>query len=91
MYTIAKILPTIRQAKLIGKKEFIATVFDLEDKAFVVHIAFISQDSDIHPSQKAQIASLKADETPTSVFSKYANFADVFSKNLAAKLLKYQN
>ena len=39
--------------------------------------------------KKAQIAHQKADKTPIKVFSKYANFADVFSVKLAIKLSKY--
>ncbi len=40
----------------------------------------------MHPSRKAQIAHLKADEPPTKVLSKYADFTDVFSPKLAAEL-----
>ncbi len=43
----------------------------------------------MHPSRRAQIAHLKADEAPTKVLSKYADFADVFSLKLAAKLLEH--
>ncbi len=43
----------------------------------------------MYPLKKAQIAHLKADEVPTKVPSKYADFIDVFSPKLAAKLLKY--
>ncbi len=43
----------------------------------------------MHPSKKAQIAHLKADEASTKVPSKYANFVDVFSPELAAELLKH--
>ena len=42
----------------------------------------------MHPSKKAQIAHLKADEAPTKVLSKYADFADVFSPKLAVDLPK---
>lgn len=45
--------------------------------------------SEICSSRKAHIASLKGDETPICIFSKYADFADVFSKNLAAKYQKH--
>ena len=44
---------------------------------------------EIHALKKAQIAYLKADNAPTKVLSKYANFADVSSPKLAAKLSKY--
>ncbi len=40
----------------------------------------------MHHLKKAQIAHLKAAETPTKVPSKYANFGDVFSLKLAAEL-----
>ncbi len=40
----------------------------------------------MHPSRRAQIAHLKAHETPTEVPSEYADFADVFSPKLAAEL-----
>ena len=40
----------------------------------------------IHPSRAAQIAALKQDEAPTKVSSKYADYADIFSFNLAIKL-----
>ncbi len=43
----------------------------------------------MHPSRRAQIAHLKADEAPTEVPSEYADFADVFSPKLAAELLEY--
>lgn len=50
MYTIAEVLPITKQVKLIGKKNFATVVFDLEDEAFVVHIIFISQDSNVYSS-----------------------------------------
>ena len=43
----------------------------------------------MHPLKEAQIAHLKADEVSTKVFSKYADFADVFSPKLAIKLSEY--
>ena len=44
----------------------------------------------MHPLRKAQIAYLKADEAPTKVPSKYADFADVFSPKLAAELSEHE-
>ncbi len=43
----------------------------------------------MYPLKRAQIAHLKADEAPTEVLSKYADFADVFSPKLAAELPEY--
>ncbi len=40
----------------------------------------------MHLSRRAQIAHLKADEAPTKVPNKYADFADVFSPKLATEL-----
>lgn len=86
---ITNILLTIKPVKLIAKKEFIATTFDSKDKAFAVYIASISQDFDIHQFWGAQIALLKVDKALTSIPSKYANIADISSKDLVAKLSKY--
>ena len=43
----------------------------------------------MHPSKRAQIAHLKADEAPTKVLSEFADFADVFSLKLAVELSKH--
>ena len=43
----------------------------------------------MHPSKRAQIAYLKADETPTKILSEYADFADVFSPKLAVELSEH--
>ncbi len=87
-YTTGEVLPTIRRVELIGKKEFAATALDPEHEAFVVHIAALSVDSGdkVHPSRRAQIAQLKADEALTKVPSEYSDFADVFLPKLAAEL-----
>ncbi len=87
-YTTGEVLPTTRRVELIGKKEFTAAALDPEHEAFVVHIAALSVDSgdEVHLSRRAQIAHLKADEAPTKVPSKYADFADVFLPKLAAEL-----
>ncbi len=43
----------------------------------------------MHPSRRAQIAHLKANEALTKVPSQYADFTDVFSPKLAAELLEH--
>ena len=90
-YTTGDVLPTIRRVKLIGKKKFAAAALDSEHKAFIVHIAALSVDlgDEVHPSRRAQIAHLKADEAPTKVPSEYADFADIFSLKLAVELPKH--
>ncbi len=40
----------------------------------------------MHPSKRAQIAYLKADEAPSKVLGEYANFANVFFPKLAIEL-----
>ncbi len=90
-YTTGEVLSTTRWVELIGKKEFVAAALDLEYETFVVYIAVLSVDSDdeVHPSRRAQIAHIKADEAPTEVPSEYADFTDVFSPKLAAELLEH--
>ena len=90
-YTNGDVLLTIKYVGLIGKKKFAAAAFDLEYEVFAIHVAALSIDSGdkIHPSKKAQIAYLKANETPMEVPSEYADFPNVFLPKLAAKLSKY--
>ncbi len=90
-YITGEVLPTTRQFELIGKKEFAAAALDLEHEAFVVHVAALSVDSgdEVHPSRRAQIAHLKADEAPTKVLSEYTDIADVFLPKLAIELSEH--
>ena len=87
-YTTGDVLLTTKRVELIGKKEFAATILDPEHKPFVVHVSALSVNpgDKVHPLKRAQIAHLKADEAPTKVPSKYADFANVFSLKLATKL-----
>ena len=43
----------------------------------------------MHPLRRAQIVHLKADEAPTKVSSKYADFVDIFFGKLAAELSEH--
>ena len=90
-YITKNVLLIIRQVELIEKKEFVTAALDSKHKAFVIHIATLSINSDdkMHPLKKAQIAHLKIDKISTKVFSKYTDFVDVFSPKLAAKLSIY--
>lgn len=75
---------------MIRRKEFVATTLDPEDKSFVVYPAFFAiSNDDVYPSYKAQIASLKANETFTTVLPKYSNFTNIFSSELVAELPKH--
>ena len=64
---------------------------DPEHEVFVIHIAALSMDlnNEVHPSKRAQIAHLKADKVSIKVPNKYADFVDVFSPKLAAKLSEH--
>ena len=42
----------------------------------------------MHPSQAAQIAALQYDEAPTKIPSRYADYANIFSFDLAIELPK---
>ena len=76
---------------MIEKKEFAAAALDPGRGTFVVYIATLNVNSGnkVYLLKKAQIAHLKADKASSKVPSKYANFANVFSPKLAAKLLKH--
>ena len=74
------------------KKEFTAAAFNLGHDTFIIYIAFLespSQEGNVHPSRKALIAALMANEAPISIPTKYYDFADVFSPELALKLSKH--
>ena len=66
-------------------------MLDKESETFVVHVAALeallgSTKMRIHPARAAQIAALKQDGAPTEIPPKYANYADVFSFDLAMEL-----
>ena len=72
------------------KKEFAAAALDPEHETYVVHIASLSSSPlDFYPSWRPQIFGLIAKKAPTKIPDKYANFADVFSLDLASELHKY--
>lgn len=92
IYIIAKTPPTIRWVELIGIKVFAAVIFDLEDKTFVVYIAYLTSlnpSIEIHPSCHTQITLLKANKAFIIILSKYIDFVDIFSLNFTAKLPEY--
>ena len=53
MYTTAKALLITRQVELIGKKKFVVIALDQKNEVFVIHVAFISINSDIYSCHKA--------------------------------------
>ena len=95
-YTAAEALPATKRVKLIDKKKFAKAALDEESKTFVMHVAALevlprSAKMTMHPLQAAQIAALKQAKARTKVPSKYVDYADVFSFNLAMKLPKNTN
>ena len=88
-YTIEKAFSTTKRVELVGKKEFVAAALNPGHETFVVHVASLqslNQENDVHPSCRAQIAALLANETSTSIPTEYSDFADVFSLELALEL-----
>ena len=81
----------------MGTKKFAAATLNLEHETFVIHVvsflaislSFNLLDANIHSSFRSQISSLITKEAPIKVFTKYSNFADVFTLDLAFELPKY--
>lgn len=88
MYITIKTFLTTKQVELGRKKKFVAVFFNLDNKIFIIYIAFLTNTT-IHPFYTAQIALLILDKVFIVVLSKYTDFAIIFSLNLAAKLLKH--
>ena len=93
-YTIKKALFNTKWVELVRKKEFAAAALHLEHKTFVVYVASFeslsnTQESDVHPSCRAQIAALVANEALTSIPTEYSNFANIFSPKLALEFPEY--
>ena len=92
-YTTEKVLPTTRRVKLVDKKEFAAATLDPKHETYVVHIASLSSTPlaffNVYPSWRPQISDLIAEEASTKVSTKYSDFADVFSPDLASELPKH--
>ena len=86
-YTTAEALPTIKRVELINKKEFAKAALDENSETFVVHVTSLcSTTLSVHPFRRPQISGLITEEASTRIPDKYADFADIFSPDLAAKL-----
>ena len=57
-----------------------------EDNTFVVHMAALSVDSNVHASWRAQISTMDVEKV--TIPSEYADYTDVFSPDSAAELPK---
>lgn len=83
---------TMKQVKLIGKKEFTVATLSLNDETFMVYIVFFVNSNlglEVCLFQRVYIAFLKANETIIFIFSKYTDFVDIFFKDLATKFPKH--
>ena len=86
-YTTAETLPIARRVELIDKHEFARTALHENSETFVVHVAaLINSKLAIHPSRAYLLPTLQQDKAPTEITPKYADYADVFSPDLAMKL-----
>ena len=99
-YITQKAVLTTKRIELVGKKKFAAATLDLEHKTFVVYVTLLYTTFlsftllNVHLSHRPQITGLIAKETLTkvtltTVFTKYLDFADVSSLDLASKLSKH--
>lgn len=77
------------KAFFISKNVFSAIAFDLDNKIIVVQVVLLANLDlvfIVHPFYKAFV---KANKTHIFVSYKYTNLVNIFSKNLAVKILKY--
>lgn len=89
-YTFAEALSTTNWVELINIKVFVKTALNKIFATFVMHIAALEVPAEIsvHLLQVAQIAVLQWDKVSTKVPMKYSDDTDVFSTDLAMKLLE---
>lgn len=57
LYTTIEDLPTIKRVELVKKKEFVAAALDLDNKTFMVYLAFFTN-TNLYPSCIAKITLL---------------------------------
>lgn len=84
-----KTLLISRQAEFIGAKEFIITPFNLEYEIFIINRVSVSSSNQMYFFRRAEIALLKINETSTTIFPEYFNFANVFSPKLETELSEH--
>ena len=97
-YTTKEVFSTTRCVELVSKKKFAAIVLHPEHETYVIHVGSVS--SNVSPDssslklnvylyRRPQVFGLIAEKAPTKDPSKYSDFADVFSPDLASKLPKH--
>ena len=97
-YIAKKAFLITRYIELMDKKEFAPIALDPKHETYIIHIKSISSvalpsfsmlNIDVHPSCRPQISDLIAKKALIKFSAKYLDFADVFSLDLASKLLEY--
>lgn len=89
MNIIANILSSTKQIKLIRKKEFVATTFNLKDKTFIIYvISFINLNlsKEVYSFCQIQIASLKVNKVFIVILFKYTDFTNIYVSDFVVKL-----
>ena len=86
-YSATEALPTSQRVEIIDKKEFATAALNEEEETFVLYMAALSVDSNVHPSWQAQIALL--DVKKVTITSEYTDYTDLFSPDSAAELPKH--
>ena len=75
--------------ELIDKYEFVGTSLDENSATFVVHVTALNNPKlAIYPSQALLLAALQKDKAPTKIPTKFADYANFFSPDLAMELPK---
>ena len=81
--------------ELIDNHDFAKAALDKNSETFVVHVAALGvpevievADMPIHPGRanQLQVAALYQDKAPTKIPTEYADYANVFSHDLAMEL-----
>ena len=89
-YTTAEALSTARRVELIDKYEFAKIALDENSETFVVHVAALNNlELAIPPSKAPLLAALQQDKASTEILPEYADYADIFSPDLAMELPGY--
>lgn len=87
-YTTIETLETTKQVELLEKKKVVIIAYNQDDETFEVYIVSFTNRY-VHSFCRVEIAFLIQNNSRTTVLSKYTNFANVFTPNLATKLPEY--
>lgn len=88
-YTITKALPIKKRVELINCQKFAIAALDLEEEAFVVHVALLEVQNIVHPFYRVQITLLIANKILVKVPREYIVCVNVFFKEVTIELPEY--